>query len=308
MYGVAVQNPPRDANPLAGSELAAFAAAVEAGTVQGAADALQLTQSAVTKRLQALERRIGDRLLERGRLGVRPTPLGGAVYPPAKQALEALAEVERIVTLSRAHGARDLRLCASLTIGEFLLPGWLAEFRHLRPDVHPQLEIVNSRGVLEEVREHRAEIGFVEGLDSLEAYESFTVARDRLLVVVSSDHPWARRRTVAVRDLGAEPYLTREAASGTRAVAESVLAGAGIELVPAMQASSFQSLKRALTGGGFALISELTIEAEHRAGTLVGIPVRGLDLRRDLRAISRRRPRLTGAALAFWRWLIDRAG
>jgi DNA-binding transcriptional LysR family regulator len=141
-------------------------------------------------------------------------PLGRAVYPRAKQALEALADVERVVELWRADGAQSLRLSASQTIGEFLLPGWLAEFRQLSPDVRPQLEISNSPGVLDEVREHHAEIGFVEGLDSLQAYESFTIAPDQLLVVVSSGHPWARRRTIATRELGAEPYLTREAASG----------------------------------------------------------------------------------------------
>jgi DNA-binding transcriptional LysR family regulator len=109
---------------LAGSELAAFVAAVEAGSVHGAADALQLTQSAVTKRIQALERRVGGRLFERGRFGVRPTELGRTVYPAAKRALEALAGVAELVELSRAAGSMDLRLSASHTIGEFLLPGW----------------------------------------------------------------------------------------------------------------------------------------------------------------------------------------
>ncbi|MHB8690255.1 MAG: LysR family transcriptional regulator [Solirubrobacteraceae bacterium] len=294
-----------DANPLAGGDLAAFAAAVETSSVQGAADALQLTQSAATKRIQSLERRVGGRLLERGRLGTRPTPLGRAIYPPAKRALEALADVAQVAERSRASGAMDLRLSASLTVGEFLLPGWLAEFRALHPDVHPQLEIVNSQGVLVAVREHQVEIGFVEGLDSLTGFEALTIARDRLVVVVAVDHRWARRRAVAVRELASEPYLTREAASGTRAVADAALARADVQLQPSLQAASFQSLKRSLAGGGFALISELTIEAELRAGTLVGIPVRGADLTRDLSAIRLRRPALSGAARPFWRWLTE---
>jgi DNA-binding transcriptional LysR family regulator len=140
------------ANPLAGGELAAF----EAGSVHGAADALQLTQSAVTKRIQMLERRVGGRLFERGRFGVRPTELGRTVYPAAKRALEALDSVAQLVELSRAAGSMDLRLSASLTIGEFLLPGWLADFRRERPEVHPQLEIVNSQGVIDAIRENRA--------------------------------------------------------------------------------------------------------------------------------------------------------
>ena len=295
------------ANPLPGSDLAAFAAAVEAASIQGAADSLQLTQSAVTKRIQNLERRVGGRLLDRGRFGARPTALGQTIYPPAKRALEALADLERTVELLHADAVTDLRLSASMTIGEFLLPGWLAEFRTQRPEIRVQLEIINSRGVLDAVRDGRAEIGFVEGLDPLKGLESITIARDRLVVVVAAEHRWAARRTISPRDLLSEPYLTRETASGTRAVAETALAQAGIELTPAMQAASFQSLKHALAGGGFALISELTIGVEQRAGSLVAIPVRGLDLQRELGAVRRRRTKLSAPALPFWRWLRDRA-
>jgi DNA-binding transcriptional LysR family regulator len=291
------------ANPLAGSELAAFVATVEAGSVHGAADALQLTQSAVTKRIQVLERRVGGRLFERGRFGMRPTELGQTVYPAARRALEALDSVAQLVELSRDAGSMDLRLSASHTIGEFLLPDWLAAFRRERPEVHPQLEISNSDAVIDAIRDNRSEIGFIEGLDSPPGLQTLTVAYDEIVVVVAADHPWARRRSVTVADLLTDSYLTREAHSGTRAVATAALASAGIELMPALQAASAQSLKRALTGGGFTLISRLTIEVEERSGALVGLPARGLDLRRELRAIRRRRPAPSATARAFWRWL-----
>jgi DNA-binding transcriptional LysR family regulator len=296
------------ANPLAGAELAAFVAAVEAGSVHGAADALQLTQSAVTKRIQALERRVGGQLFERGRFGVRPTELGRTLYPAAKRALQALDSVAQLVELSRAAGSLELRLSASHTVGEFLLPGWLADFRREHPRVHPQLEIVNSKGVIDAIRENRSEIGFIEGPDSPRGIQTLTVARDEIVVAVAADHPWARRRAVTAADLLKDSYLTREAASGTRAVAAAALSRVGIELVPALQAASAQSLKRALGGGGFTLISRLTIEAEERAGVLVGLPVRGLELTRELRAIRRRRPAPTGAARTFWRWLESHTG
>jgi DNA-binding transcriptional LysR family regulator len=269
---------------------------------------LQLTQSAVTKRIQMLERRIGGRLFERGRFGVRPTELGRTVYPAAKRALEALDGVAQLVELSRAAGSMDLRLSASHTIGEFLLPGWLADFRRARPDVHPQLEIVNSQGVIDAIREGRSEIGFIEGTDSPAGLQTLAVAHDEIVAVVAADHPWARRRAVTVGALRTDSYLTREAASGTRAVATAALAGAGVELIPALQAASAQSLKRALAGGGFTLISRLTIEVEERAGVLVGLPVRGLDLRRELRAIRRRRPAPSATARAFWGWLDRQTG
>jgi DNA-binding transcriptional LysR family regulator len=292
------------ANPLDGGELAAFVAAVEAGSIHGAADALQMTQSAVTKRIQMLERRVAGRLLERGRFGVRPTELGCTVYPAAKRALEALGSVAEVVELSGERGSVDLRLSASQTIGEFLLPGWLADFRRERPEVRPRLEVGNSRDALDAIREDRSEIGFIEGPDAPAGFQALTVARDELVVVVVAEHPWAAaRRGVTPRDLVGESYLAREETAGTRAVATAALARAGVELRPALEAASFQTLKRSLVGGGFTLISRLTIEAEERAGVLVGLPVRGLDLHRELRAIRRRRPASSTAARAFWRWL-----
>jgi DNA-binding transcriptional LysR family regulator len=294
-------------DPLPGGELAAFAAAVENASIHGAADALDLTQSAVTKRIQSLERRIGGELLERGRFGARPTELGRAVYPPARRALQELEEVRRAAELSRADRAPQLALAASATIGEALLPGWLAEFRSDQPGVKPMLEITNSTGAIVALRERRAEIGFVEGLDPLTDWEWFCVRRDRLVVVVASGHRWARRRSIAAATLTSEPYLTRELASGTREVADAALATAGVTLTPSLQASSLQTLARALAGGGFTLLSELAIDSDRRAGTLVAIPVRGVDLERELRAVRRRRPALTGAPRAFWRWLEQRA-
>lgn len=294
--------PARPADPLAGSELAAFVAAFEAGSMHGAADALSLTQPAVTKRIQSLERRLGDRLFERGRFGIRPTPFGAALYAPAKQALDALDGVTGAARTAREAGAADLRLSASVTIGEYLLPAWLSAFRRAHPAVRPQLEITNSTGVLEAVRADRCEIGFVEGLDPLDGLQSIILTRDEIVVAVAATHPWAKRRSLAPKELLADSYLTREAASGTRAVATAALAGADIHLRPALQAASAQSLKRALEGGGFTLISRLAIEAEQRAGTLAGVSVRGVDLTRELRAV-RGRSRSSGPALALWRWL-----
>ena len=133
-------------DPLSSRELAAFAAAVETGSVQGASEALDLTQSATTKRIQALERRLGVALLHRGRHGVRPTEEGMALYPEARRGLDALALAEGAVATHRA--TRPLRIAASHTVGEALLPTWLTTFRVELPGLHPQVDVVNSPGAI----------------------------------------------------------------------------------------------------------------------------------------------------------------
>ena len=291
------------ADPLQGRELAAFVAAVESGSIQDAAAALMLTQSAATKRIQSLERALGVELLQRSRTGVRPTAAGRVLYPDAKEALAALERAEQRVRSAAAQRNRTLSLAASHTVGEVLLPGWLAAFRALAPDVQAQVEIVNSPTVLSRLRERAADVGFVEGTDDLSGFDALPLATDELVVVVAAGHRWARRRSVACAELPGEPFFARETGAGTLAVAQERLAAHGVSLRPSLQIASIASLKRAVQGGGFTVLSRRAIQEEATAGTLVALPVRGVDLHRELRAVRRRASRHGGTATRLWRWL-----
>ncbi len=292
------------ANPLSSDELIAFVAAVESASVHGAADALGLTQSAVTKRLQGLERRGGVVLLERGRFGVRPTAAGRLLYPDAKEALAALRRAEEVLGSHRELARHALSVAASYTIGELLLPGWLAAFRRREPDTRAQVEIVNSAGVLERLREREVELGFVEGAEDLSGFDSLTVRLDQLGVVVAAGHRWCRLQRVRPLELGQEPYVAREEGSGTREVIDAELAAHGIRLTPAIETASVQSVKRTLAaGGGFSLLSPLAVELELTAGTLALLPLDGVEIRRALRAVRSSGRRHSVTAESFWRWL-----
>ncbi len=285
-------------------ELATFVAAIEYGTVGAAAEALELTQSAASKRLVRLEHRLGTSLLERGRRGVRATDAGRLLYPEAKQALAELTRAASVVA-SHAEHAPTLRLAASLTIGGFLLPGWIAGFRATEPSaVRTHVEIFNSHRVLEVVRDGHVDVGFIESLDSVEGLEAATILSDQIVAVVAADHPWSRFRRIPAGALAGEPYLTRERGSGTRAVAAAALARAGVpELEPTLETASTQSLTRSVLDGGFTLISRLAVDAEVRAATLHALEVTGADFSRPLRAVRRGRPTPTGFPRRFWTFL-----
>ena len=288
--------------PLPGRDLAAFVTAVETGTVQGAADALNLTQSAATKRIQSLERRVGQPLLKRGTMGVTPTVAGQLLYPLAREALAALQRAEASIQAPEARPL--LRIHASRTIGETLLPEWLALFRTVASPHRVSVAITNSEQVLHAVRHGECEIGFVEGIDEIPSgVEQIVVARDELKVIVTRGHRWAGRRAIPAAALRQEPFLARERGSGTRAVAMNTLAGVGIELDPALEFSSAEGIKRALASGGFALLSERAVTNEITAGTLCAVPVSGVELHRALRAVRSAHTTLPGPAGEFWSWL-----
>jgi DNA-binding transcriptional LysR family regulator len=155
------------------------------------------------------------------------------------------------------------------------------------------------------VRAGEAEVGFVEGNDDLSGLERLRVGVDELVVVVRAGHRWARRSSVRPAELTSEPFYAREPGSGTRAIAEQRLAEKGTALTPSLQAASTESLKRAVLDGGFALLSRHAIASELTSGSLVALPVRGVDLHRDLMAVRRARHRHARTANRLWRWLTE---
>lgn len=283
--------------PLAGRDLMAFVAAVEQGSIQGAADVLALTQSAVTKRMKALEVRLGRRLLIRGGRGVTPTAAGQALYPKALAAIKALREAERAL---KGWETPVLRIAASHTVGEYLLPGWVNAFQR---SVQFQANIVNSPTVLKKLERSEINLGFVEGEDSLARFDVAAVAQDRLVVVVGAGHRWSRRQSVEPEELLTEPYIAREQGSGTREVAESRLRRVGVELVPRLELASLSALKRTVMGGGFALISSLCLDPDLDARNLVSLRVEEVDLRRSIYAVRGFNAGLTEVEETFWEFL-----
>jgi DNA-binding transcriptional LysR family regulator len=289
--------------PLPSRELAAFVAAVEGGRLGTASDSLALTQSAITKRIQSLERRLGTTLLERSHHGVRPTAAGRALYPEAKEALAALARAARTVTHERTAAENCLRLAASHTIGEFLLPRWLAAFRMTAPALSSQVAVTNSADVLAAVREGDVEIGFLPDPDPGTGLDSIPIGKDELVVAVRAGHRWAKKSSVAPSELASETFFTREEGSGTRSLALEAARRLGIELRPQLAVSSTEALRRTVLGGGFTIISSLAVEEEWGPDVLRALPIHGADLSRAFYAIRCEHSTPLRMARQFWSWL-----
>jgi molybdate transport repressor ModE-like protein len=273
-------------------------AAVDAtGSLSGAARALGLAQPSVSTGLARLERQTGLTLLVRTATGTRLTPSGTAVLARGRDVLAASDALEREVAALRSVQQGRVAVAASLSVAEYLVPGWLAA----RPADAPVVDLVvaNSRDVTDAVLHGRADLGFVEGPDVDPALHARSVGEDELVVVVAPGHPWARRRRpLAAADLATAPMAGREAGSGTRAVLEEALAAAGHPLAgsPA-QLGSTSAVKNVVRGGSAAaVLSRLTVADEIARGDLVRVPVTGVDLSRTLRVVWARGRRPSPAA------------
>ncbi|MEV4195404.1 LysR substrate-binding domain-containing protein, partial [Streptomyces toxytricini] len=180
-----------------------------------------------------------------------------------------------------------LRVAASMTIAEYLLPGWLIALRGQRPGTAVSLQAGNSALVARRVLAHDADLGFVEGLTVPDGLDAAVIAQDRLVVAVAPEHPWARRtKGVAAAELASTPLILRERGSGTRQVLDAALAGCGGLAAPLLELASTTAVKAAaVSGAGPCVLSELALGDELAARRLVQVPVTGAALGRALRAV-----------------------
>lgn len=277
-------------------------AVAEEGSIGAAARRLRVTQPAVTERIRAFERRTRLDLVERTPRGSRLTTAGATVADWARDVLAASDRLEAGIEALRAERNSELRLSASMTVAEYLLPGWLAELARRLPDTGVALRVRNSRDVTREVLDGTADLGFVEGARVPRGLHRRVVTNDELVVVVGPRHPWRnRRRPVTAQELASAALVLREPGSGTRETLERVLARAGASITPRSALGSTAAIKAAVEAGdGVAVLSTLVVDGEVRTGRLAAVPTE-LDLRRTLRAVWPTTTRLSEPAAELLR-------
>ncbi|WP_107095071.1 LysR family transcriptional regulator [Streptomyces chattanoogensis] len=257
------------------------------GSLGRAARARGITQPAASSRIRSMERQLGVALVERSPRGSRLTDAGVLVTDWARRVVEAAEAFDAGAQALRGRRDSRLRVAASMTIAEYLLPGWLVALRARRPGTAVSLLAGNSRAVAERLLAGEADLGFVEGLEVPAGLDGTVIGHDRLIVVAAPSHRWARRRReLAPAELAAAPLILRERGSGTRQVLDAALARHGGLADPLLELASTTAVKAAVVSEAApSVVSELAVREELTARRLVEIPVRDLRLGRDLRAV-----------------------
>lgn len=257
------------------------------GSLGRAAREHGISQPAAGSRVRHLERLLGLSLIERSALGSRLTPEGAVVADWARDVVDAAAELDAGVSALRTGHDTRLRIAASMTVAEYLVPSWLVELRVRRPQATVALRVVNSSKVARLVQAGDADVGFIEGPEVPDDLQCSVVGLDRLQLVVAPGHKWARRRRpVTAAELAATALVHREPGSGTRYTLEAVLAAHGPVPPPLVELSSTTAIKAAVEAGvGPAVLSSLAVADELAHGRLVAVAVAGVEVGRALRAV-----------------------
>jgi DNA-binding transcriptional LysR family regulator len=240
-----------------------------------AADALFMTQPAVTFQIRQLEEHFNTRLFDRVQGRITLTPAGQMALEYAERILALSAELDTRMKERSGQVAGPLLIGASTTIAEFLLPQILGEFKARFPAVIPRLFVANSEAVQARIAERTLDLGFIEGESHLPSLVTDVCCDDELQVVCTPSHPLAKLKAVAPKTLTEHAYVSREPGSGTREVIDSYLQKAGVppdSMQLVMELGSPEALKGvAATGLAFAIMSRATIVKEIRLGILAQV-------------------------------------
>lgn len=281
-------------------QLSVFVAVVQHGSTVAAAEALAMSQSAVSASLAELERALDGVLFDRvaRRLSINET--GRQFFPRALSLLDQAYELERFASQTGVQ----LRIAASNTIGSYILPALLAGFRNAqRVPCALDMRIGNTQEVLQALLQFEADIGLIEGTSHERDLRSVHWCDDEMVVIVGPTHPLARGEAApgALRDAD---WIVREPGSGTREIIEQRLVPHLGELRFALELGNAEAIKRAVMSGfGVSCLSLHVVRDELARGALVALRAGLPRVIRPLQLVVHQEKFPTQGLLAFTEYL-----
>ncbi len=253
-------------------KLKVFCTVAETRSFSKTSEIIHLTQPAVSLQIQALEEMYETKLFDRSSSRVTLTPSGEILYKYAKEILALYTAAEKVIGEMTGLVKGSITIGAGSTIGNYLLPSVISDFRKTHPKIKVHLLVANMQRVIELLNAGNINVGLVEGDVKRQKIVVDKLLSDELLLIVPAHHPWAKRKEVSVSELIEEPFILREAGSGTRQTIEKFLARHGITLQGmkvSMVLGTTQATKEAVENGlGLSIVSRWAARKEIKYGTL----------------------------------------
>lgn len=258
-------------------QLRIFVAVAEREHMTRAAEALNLTQSATSAAIAALEARYAVRLFDRIGRSIKLTNAGRQFVTEARAVLARTAAAETALTDLAGLKRGSLSLAASQTVGNYWLPPLIHRFHGKYPGITLDLKIGNTDQAAAWVRDGLADLGFVEGEIDDPALSVKLIAKDELVLVVGAKHPWAALRSVKPAQMKGAAWIAREKGSGTRRIFETALAGFGLarnDINITLELPSNESVRSAVAAGaGATILSKLVAANLLKSDALIALKI-----------------------------------
>ena len=283
-------------------QLAVFVAVAQEGTVTKASDAVKLTHRAASMALADLEDGLGAPLFDRLGKRLQLNDLGRFLLP---QALEILGRCEAFEQVAKGElQSIDLRIGATLTISDYLVPDLMAGFLQLQPQAHLQLQVGNTRQMIEAVNQFQLDLALIEGSCHLPQLQSIHWRDDELAVCCAPNHPLAQlNRALTPQDFADVEWILREEGSGTREVFDNAILNHLEDARIRLTLGHNEAILKIISGGlGISCISKLALLPMLNSGQLVILETPFWELRRPLYMLVHRHKYQGPGLKAFMRF------
>lgn len=271
-------------------KLEIFTLVAQLGSFTAAAEQLYMTQSAVSQHMKDLEIHLGTKLFKRGRWGVILTPSGEKLQDYTQRILHLLAEAEADITDVSQLARGQAAIGSNPTIGVYLIPTWLREFRSNYPNLSLALKTGTTLEIIDQVLSHQLDLGIVEGeLDQKQLDKqigSLELKEFELFVVVGPHHEWWERPSVTLAELDGQAFVLRQPRSQTRVWVDQIFQQNHINPTINGEFDSPESIKQAvMLGTCISILPDYAISQEQANQSLRLVAVEDISLRRTLKLI-----------------------
>lgn len=284
-------------------KLKVFCSVVETKSFSKASKAMYLTQPAISLQIRALEEQLGTKLFTRSNKAVSMTKTGEILYKHAKKILSVYAAIDKEINEATGMVKGKLLIGASTTLATYYLPNIIVDFKKKYPDILIDFERGNTQNIIDSLLKAKIDLGLVEGEVTDQRLEVEKMDSDELLLIVSSEHPWAERRDISIHEIIDQPFIMREDGSGTRQVVEKTLQKAEIypeQLNIVMYLGSTEAIKTAVENNlGVSIISGWAIQKEIRFGVLKALSFKDIRIKRDFSLVYQKKAFHTQPAEKF---------
>lgn len=271
-----------------------------------AAEELHFSQPAVSAQIHQLENSLGLRLFDKIGHKTHLTPAGEELYSYSQKIFALIDETMETMDVLRNPHYGQLHIGADTTVGTYVIPRLLGEFRNIYPNVEITLEVVNRGYLVENLAQNRLDMVIMGKIPAELPVFVAPFAPNELVLIAPPRHRLAGCARIPFAELAREHFLLREIGSGTRAALEEAFAHAGLPLQVSMQMGNNSAIKQSVAAGlGIALISRVAIDIELETQRLVMLDVEGFPLMRQWRLIHLKEKNLSSTARAFKSFLLQ---
>jgi DNA-binding transcriptional LysR family regulator len=274
-------------------KLKVFCTVADTKSFSKTSEIIHLTQPAVSLQIQALEELYETKLFDRSGGSVTLTPAGELLYKYAKDILGLYASARRDINAMIGLVKGNLSIGASTTVGNYLLPSVIVSFRKNHPRIWTNLVVGNTKVIVEKLLSGEIDLGIVEGDVAKHNLVVEKLIPDEMVVIMSPDHEWAKRKNLSISELSKEPLIMREKGSGTRQMVEKFLEENQVSpdsLKVTLVLGSTEAIKTAVEDGlGISILSAWAARKEIKAGLLVANTFKDARLTRYFSLIQRKK-------------------